>query len=91
MLLSLPPVLLVWAILFFAVGIIAYAVQGISSTDVVDRSAAWVVLFMVFLIFMMVGAGIYTLGIIWKFQSRHSWLLGVLKSWRNRRATKEVA
>lgn len=91
MLLSLPPVLLVWAILLFAVAIIAYTVQGISSTDAVDRSTAWVVLFIVILIFMVVGAGIYTLGIIWKFQSRHSWVLSIFGSWRSRKVTKEAA
>lgn len=69
MLLSLPPVLLVWAIIAFSTSIIAYALQGISSLNSIAGTPAWVVLGLFILILALVGIGLRTFSSIWKFQS----------------------
>jgi hypothetical protein len=89
MLLSLPPTLLVWAILLFAVSIISYALQNVSSSNLGDRSAAWLILGVFLLVLAAIAVAIYTLGIIWKFQSRNP--MRAVFTWRRRdTTTKEV-
>ncbi|KAJ6516023.1 hypothetical protein C8R45DRAFT_958497 [Mycena sanguinolenta] len=68
MILSLPPVLLVWAVVAFAVSLLAYAMQD--AADPADRWSAWLVLslFLVFLAFVF-GA-LWTFSGLWSFQQR---------------------
>ncbi|KAF7355205.1 hypothetical protein MSAN_01436300 [Mycena sanguinolenta] len=68
MILSLPPVLLVWAVVAFSVSILAYAMQD--AADPADRWSAWLVLslFLVFLFFVF-GA-LWTFSGLWSFQHR---------------------
>ncbi|KAI0265174.1 hypothetical protein BC834DRAFT_880407 [Gloeopeniophorella convolvens] len=67
MYLSLPPVLLVWGIIAFAVGFIAYTVQG---TDLSggDRDAAWIALSISMLVLIVVLLGLYTFAGMWKYK-----------------------
>ena len=74
MLLSLPPVLLVWAILTFTISIIAFVVQGITITDIDWNGAAWTVVGVFVLIFVAVIVGLYTLSHFWSFRSVRSFL-----------------
>lgn len=67
MLLSLPPVLLVWAILTFSAAILAYALQSINSLNGIG--GAWAVLGVFVLVLVFVGMGLHTFSSIWKFQS----------------------
>lgn len=70
MILSLPPVLLVWAIVAFTVSLIGYTMQNISTTDSLSRALAWVV-FSVFLVLcLLVMLALYTLATIWSFHPR---------------------
>ncbi|KAJ7228788.1 hypothetical protein GGX14DRAFT_415053 [Mycena pura] len=65
MLLSLPPVLLVWAVVTFTGSILAYAMQDAHGTI-----AVWLV-FSVFLVFLiLVMAALYTFSGLWSFQRR---------------------
>ncbi|KAJ6539219.1 hypothetical protein B0H19DRAFT_1177742 [Mycena capillaripes] len=68
MILSLPPVLLVWAVVTFAASILAYALQD--AGDSTDRLSAWLIfsLFLVFII--LVFAALYTFSGLWRFQQR---------------------
>jgi len=66
MILSLPPVLLVWGIIAFAIGFIAYTVQdlmGVSGTGRWD--AAWVALAVSLLVLIVVALGLYTFARMW--------------------------
>lgn len=74
MLLSLPPVLLVWAIVAFAISIVAYTVQGLTNVDSLHLVSAWTVLGVFAILLVAVTAALYTFSIIWKFQ-RKSWRL----------------
>ncbi|KAJ7179253.1 hypothetical protein C8R46DRAFT_1073123 [Mycena filopes] len=70
MILSLPPVLLVWAVVTFTASILAYAMQEADAPASPDRLSAWMVLslFLVFLI--LVFAALYTFSGLWRFQQR---------------------
>ncbi|KAJ7499047.1 hypothetical protein FB451DRAFT_1204072 [Mycena latifolia] len=77
MLLSLPPVLLVWAVVTFTGSMLAYAMQN-AGEDVnsADGLSAWMV-FSLFLVFLViVFAALYTFSGLWSFQqrSRISWI-----------------
>ncbi|KAJ6509911.1 hypothetical protein C8R47DRAFT_1095861 [Mycena vitilis] len=68
LILSLPPVLLVWAVVTFTASILAYAMQD--ATDATDSLSAWI-LFSVFLVFIvLVFAALYTFSALWRFQQR---------------------
>jgi hypothetical protein len=84
MLLSLPPVLIVWAIVTFTVAIIAYTLQDITALNIMDRASAWVVLGVFVIILISVIAALYTFSIIWKFQRHTSWVWNDLRSWWTR-------
>ena len=72
-LLSLPPVLLVWAIVAFAVSLVAYTVQGLIGTaSNLHRGSAWTVLGVLVILLVAVTGALYTLSIIWKIQ-RKTW------------------
>jgi hypothetical protein len=72
MILSLPPVLLVWAIVAFTVSIVTYTVQGLTDVDTSYRASAWTVLGIFAILLAAVAVALYTFSIIWKFQ-RKSW------------------
>ncbi|KAJ7904382.1 hypothetical protein B0H14DRAFT_2662592 [Mycena olivaceomarginata] len=70
MILSLPPVLLIWAVVTFTASILAYVMQDVAGPDPADRLSAWMVfsLFLVFLV--LVFAALYTFSGLWRFQQR---------------------
>lgn len=70
MLLSLPPALLVWAIVAFTVSIVAYSVQGLTDVDTPHRASASAILGVFFILLAAVTAALYTFSIIWKFQRK---------------------
>lgn len=67
MFLSLPPVLLVWGIIAFAIGFIAYTAQGlIGVSGTGERQAAWIALSISFFMLIVVVLGLYTFAGMWK-------------------------
>ncbi|KAF8264942.1 hypothetical protein EI94DRAFT_1685987 [Lactarius quietus] len=74
MVLSLPPVLLVWSIIAFAVGFIAYTAQDLmrpSGTG--EWDAALVALGISLLMLILVGLGLYSFASMWKNKRDRSW------------------
>lgn len=70
MILSLPPVLLIWAVVTFTASILAYVMQDVGGPDAADRLSAWMV-FSLFLVFLfLVFAALYTFSGLWRFQQR---------------------
>ncbi|KAG6903378.1 hypothetical protein C0995_013131 [Termitomyces sp. Mi166 len=91
MLLSLPPVLLVWAILTFTVSILAYAMKGIPGVDATHSASAWAIVGIFVVFFGAVIMALYTFSIIWKFQ-RKFWIIGHWKLlWTRRRTRNKVS
>lgn len=88
MLLSLPPVLLVWAIVSFAAAIIAYALQNLGTLNSTGGAPAWVVFGVFVLILGSVSMGLYTFSIIWKWQSPKSRFVRSWGWWRRRESKK---
>lgn len=68
MFLSLPPVLLVWGIIAFAIGFIAYTAQDlvVGDSNKGQWDAAWIALSISFFVLLVVGLSLYTLGGMWK-------------------------
>ncbi|KAF8484550.1 hypothetical protein DFH94DRAFT_714429 [Russula ochroleuca] len=65
--LSLPPVLLVWGIIAFAVGFIAYTAQGlVGDSGTGEWDAALIALSISLLILLVVALGLYTFAGMWK-------------------------
>lgn len=92
-LLSLPPVLLVWAIIAFTISMISYGVQGITDIDVLERVSAWVSLVVFAVILAAVVLALHTFSIIWSFRHRQVWSwrwLTSMWSWRPRRVVGMV-
>jgi hypothetical protein len=66
MFLSLPPVLLVWGIIAFAIGFIAYTAQDLSGVSRTGRwDAAWVALTVSLLMLLAVALGLYAFARMW--------------------------
>ena len=86
MLLSLPPVLLVWAIVTFSAAIIAYALQNVDKIDSIDGAPAWIILAVFVLFLIIVSMGLYTFSTIWKWQSPTSMFVRLFNRWRTRRS-----
>jgi hypothetical protein len=64
--LSLPPVLLVWGIIAFAIGFIAYTAQGlVGGPSTGGWDAAWVALTISLLLLIVVALGLYTFAGMW--------------------------
>lgn len=77
MLLSLPPVLLVWAVVTFTGSMLAYAMQDVSETvNSTGRLAAWMIFSIFLVILFLVFAALYTFSGLWSFsqRSRMSWI-----------------
>jgi hypothetical protein len=67
MFLSLPPVLLVWGIIAFAIGFIAYTAQGlVGVSDKGEWDGAWIALSISLLMLIVVVLGLYTFAGMWK-------------------------
>ncbi|RXW24594.1 hypothetical protein EST38_g1226 [Candolleomyces aberdarensis] len=69
-LLSLPPTLLVWAIVGFTVAILAYVVQGVTTADIWSKISAWTLLAIFVILLSAVILALYTFSIIWTLQRR---------------------
>jgi len=67
MFLSLPPVLLVWGIIAFAVGFIAYTAQDLvaGGSDKGQWDGAWIAISISFFILAVVVLSLYTLAGMW--------------------------
>ncbi|KAI0720256.1 hypothetical protein C8T65DRAFT_705862 [Cerioporus squamosus] len=70
-LLSLPPVLLVWSIIAFTASVLAYALQDVSRFPMM--APQWVVLTSFVIVLVGVMIGVYTFSTIWTWQSQESW------------------
>ncbi len=68
-LLSLPPVLLVWSIIAFGAGTLAYTLQDVSPVS----ASAWVILAIFVVVFVATTVGLYTFSMIWSWQSQDAW------------------
>ncbi|KAI0750938.1 hypothetical protein C8Q80DRAFT_1154703 [Daedaleopsis nitida] len=73
--LSLPPVLLVWSIIGFAASILAYALQQVSE---IGSPSSWLALAIFIVVFTCVMIGVYTFSTIWRWQSQDPWWRNVL-------------
>ncbi|KAI0638317.1 hypothetical protein C8Q77DRAFT_1215149 [Trametes polyzona] len=81
LLLSLPPVLLVWSIVGFTAATLAYALQDTM------RASTWVILGLFVILFVAVLAGLYTFSTIWHWQSQEGWWSWF--NWKSRRQREE--
>ncbi|RDX53955.1 hypothetical protein OH76DRAFT_1479712 [Lentinus brumalis] len=70
-LLSLPPVLLVWSIIAFTASVLAYALQDILRWPTLVPQ--WIVLTSFVIVLVGVMIGVYTFSTIWSWQSRETW------------------
>ncbi|KAJ4467536.1 hypothetical protein J3R30DRAFT_3307448 [Lentinula aciculospora] len=73
MLLSLPPVLLVWAIIAFTISTLAYALDSLGGHDTGNRIVIGVILAIFVCILGTVIAALYTLTMIWTYQNEYWW------------------
>lgn len=80
MLLSLPPVLLVWSIITFAIGFIAYIAQDlvVGDSDKGQWDAAWIALSISLLVLVVVVLSLYTLAGMWK--SGRDWFRNLVRA-----------
>jgi hypothetical protein len=66
MLLSVPPVLLIWAVITFALSVVSYATQGIDDSDSANRILTWVTLSIFVVILGTVMAALHnTFTLVW--------------------------
>jgi Na+/proline symporter len=81
--LSLPPVLLVWAILTFTVALVTYVMQGgIQNPTLLTRLSAWAILGILLVLLIVIIFALYTFSIVWKFRQRSQTLFHRIKnSW----------
>ncbi|KAF5393892.1 hypothetical protein D9757_000141 [Collybiopsis confluens] len=73
MLLSLPPVLLIWAIISFTISTVAYALGSFTHRNTLDDVAMAVTSFIFVCILGTVLAALYTLSMIWTFTHTDYW------------------
>ena len=80
MFLSLPPVLLVWGIIAFAVGFIAYTAQDVvvGDSNKGQWDAAWIALSISFFVLFVVILSLYNLAGMWK--SGRDWFWNVVRA-----------
>lgn len=80
MFLSLPPVLLVWGIIAFAIGFIAYTAQGVvvGDSNKGQWDAGWIALSVSFFVLLVVALSLYTLAGMWK--TGRDWFWNVVRS-----------
>ncbi|KAF9263533.1 hypothetical protein L218DRAFT_864859 [Marasmius fiardii PR-910] len=66
MLLSVPPVLLVWAIITFTLSIVVYTIEGVNNFDVFNRAVTWIALSAFILILVTVTITLHnTFSLVW--------------------------
>ncbi|KAF8897409.1 hypothetical protein BD779DRAFT_1490637 [Infundibulicybe gibba] len=82
--LSLPPVLLVWSIICFTISVVVYAMQNVSNGNPWDRVSAWLILGFFVILLIAVLTALYTFSIIWKFRRRTYRLWTVVQHLWNR-------
>ncbi|KAJ8454448.1 hypothetical protein ONZ51_g13016 [Trametes cubensis] len=82
LLLSLPPVLLVWSLIAFTVAALAYALQDIS------QASTWIIFGLFVMMLLAVMAGVYTFSTIWQWQSNEGWWAGLFH-WRRNKGRAE--
>ena len=80
-LLSLPPVLLVWAIVAFTVSVTAYTVDSLIQPRHLQSASGWITLSILFVLLVSVAAALYTFSIIWKFQTSSWQVARWISSW----------
>ena len=80
-LLSLPPVLLVWAIVAFTVSVTAYTVDSLIQPHHLRSASAWITLSVLVVLLIAVLAALYIFSIIWKFQTSSSTVARWISSW----------
>ena len=86
-LLSLPPTLLVWAILSFSITLILHAIDGIDR-DETSRISVWTILGVFVVLSTVVVLTLYTFSIIWKFRGQSIPLKDrVAAMWRKRKSS----
>ncbi|EIN10571.1 hypothetical protein PUNSTDRAFT_142552 [Punctularia strigosozonata HHB-11173 SS5] len=85
-LLSLPLVLLAWAIVAFAIAITTYTTQAVFTETRVDWISTWVVLGAALLILVLAILSLYTFALAWKWRTGVRSLLSRLRIWKGRRA-----
>lgn len=78
--LSLPPVLLVWAVLAFTVSLVVYVMQGAGDAELLTRLSAWTTLGVVIILVVIIGAVLYTFSMVWKFRQRTNGLFRRVKN-----------
>jgi hypothetical protein len=71
-LLSLPPTLLVWAILMFAISVVVFVLHGVGTGggSTWAKISTWSVLAIFIVLMLAVILALYTFSIIWKVQRR---------------------
>ncbi|KAH9943318.1 uncharacterized protein BXZ73DRAFT_87668 [Epithele typhae] len=67
--LSLPPVLLVWSIITFAVAVLAYTLQNLIEVP----ASSWVVICGFVMVVVAIIVGVYTFSTIWTWQGQEPW------------------
>ncbi|OCH90690.1 hypothetical protein OBBRIDRAFT_581861 [Obba rivulosa] len=72
-LLSLPPVLLVWSLIAFTIAVVAYTLETVTGGAKTDVASTWITVVVFILVCGAVFAGLYTFTIIWKWQSKQVW------------------
>ncbi|KXN86396.1 hypothetical protein AN958_10258 [Leucoagaricus sp. SymC.cos] len=79
--LSLPPVLLVWAILTFTVALATYVMQGgIQGTESLSQISAWAIFGVLCILLTVVISALYTFSMVWKFRQRTKTLFQRVKN-----------
>ncbi|KAF8505975.1 hypothetical protein F5888DRAFT_1653380 [Russula emetica] len=81
--LSLPPVLLVWGIIAFAIGFIAYTAQDlvVGDSDKGQWDAAWIALSISFFVLAVVMLSLYTLAGMW--ETGRDWFRNLVRGERS--------
>jgi hypothetical protein len=79
--LSLPAVLLVWAILTFTISLVIFAMQpGVQDAQLVTRVSAWATLGVLCILLVAVISALYTFSMVWRFRQRTKTLFNRVKN-----------
>ncbi|OBZ76187.1 hypothetical protein A0H81_03960 [Grifola frondosa] len=71
LLLSLPPVLLVWSIIAFTASVTAYTLQNVTGNRITNAASTWTIIALFVVVFISAALGIYTFAVIWRWQSKN--------------------
>ncbi len=81
MLLSLPAVLLIWAITTFTLAMVAYTLQGITDLDVYDLKSSWIVVCSFIVVLVCVFLALHTLTTLWSTRRQSPGIWRTLQMW----------